>query len=459
MVVTACTPSTFTYPTLPRASFQILKANPVRNYSAYVQAGCNPNHGSINVVDADFCNVTITYTHPGQNDTLHVAAFLAMTAAVGQGYAAVSNLAAVSLYDGAVIGKSVIKDFYGQPPMYSYWSGCSQGRRQGMMLAQRYPEAYDGIAAGAPAFNFGQFSVADYWTHFIMDKLKAYPYPCELNAIRVTAIAACDASDGIIDGVISDPDICHFDATTLIGTTINCTDTRLPLNISSTAVTVAQAVLSGARDSSNSSLWYGMNQDAVLTSDLALAGTSCTTNGTCTRTQFSISEDWIKLFLLKNRTANLSTMTHADFEHIFHASVQQYTSIMGTNDPDLREFHERGGKMITYHGLADPIISPLGSKHYYDAVQARHPNAHEFYRLFFAPGLGHCYGGTGAYPNTTFEALQTWVETGVAPDTLNATSLQDNEGEVLNRPLCPYPQKQYYDGTGDTRSKGSFYCK
>ena len=111
--------------------------------------------------------------------------------------------------------------------------------------------------------------------------------------------------------------------------------------------------------------------------------------------------------------------------------------------------------MITYHGLSDPIITSEGSRVYYEAVQKKMPSVkvQEFYRLFFAPGLGHCYGGAGPYPGSTFAALKDWVENGIEPETLEATRKTD-KGEIRKRPLCPYPKKQYYDS-----EKGNFYCR
>ncbi|KUJ17391.1 feruloyl esterase-like protein B precursor [Mollisia scopiformis] len=507
-----CSANTFKTPTVHGAKFLSLEATLVSNYSAHIPLGYYMNNGAVNVTDVAFCNITVSYTHPGENDIVHVQiwmpsdhwngrmqgiggggysaglfelSFVGMTAAVGEGYAAVStdaglssrdprtwallspgnvnlyllqNLASVSLNDAALIGKAIIQEFYGQSPVYSYWHGCSQGGRQGLMLAQRYPDAYDGVAAAAPAINWSEFGISDYWPTFFMDQLGKYPFPCELDALTAAAVQECDGNDGVLDGVITDPSLCTFDPKTMIGKVIDCRDTGGPLKISSVATTVVEVSWNGPRSVDNSSLWYGMSQDAVLTGARGIAGTSCT-NETCTRSPFILSEDWIKLFILKNSSADLSTMSHADVDHIFHASVQEYHSMIGTADPDIREFRDKGGKMITYHGLADEVIPPMGSKHYYDSVTSLDPSVHDYYRLFFAPGIAHCFGGSGAYPDTTFAALRQWVENGTAPDVLNATSISYTRSVTFSRPLCPYPQKQYYDGTGDVNSRESFYCK
>jgi hypothetical protein len=405
MLASMCSPQSIPYPTLFGAEFLSLDASLVSNYSRYVREGYYLNHGAINVTNVSFCNISIAYTHPGQNDVVNVQAWLPldtwngrmqavggggwmagmfelsymeMSGAIGEGYVTITtdgghsapdprdwalvspgnidlyllqDLASISLNDVSYIGKSLTKSFYGQPPKYSYWSGCSQGGRQGLMLAQRYPKAFDGIAASAPAINWGQLAVADYWPQLIMNLLKQYPHSCELDTLTAAAISACDGYDGIIDGIISDPDSCHFDPYGLVGTTINCSDTGLELQISEAAAMMANAAWTGAQSSKGSFLWHGLNYDAALTGDISISNTECYKNGTCIGVPFIISSDWIKLFVQKDPTFQLYSMTHQDFDNIFHASVQQFTSIIGTNDPDLSEFHIAGSKMLTYHGL------------------------------------------------------------------------------------------------------------
>lgn len=412
MSASMCAPETIPYPTLFGAEFFSLNASLVSNYSRYVREGYYPNHGAKNVTNVSFCNVTLVYTHPGQNDIVNVEAWLPldtwngrmqavggggwaagmfelsymeMAGAVGDGYVTITtdgghtsadprdwalvspgninlyalhNFASVSLNDAAFIGKSLTQSFYGQPPKYSYWSGCSQGGRQGLMLAQRYPTAFNGIAASAPAINIGQFLVANFWPQLIMNLLGQYPNSCELDALTAAAISACDSNDGVADGLVSDSDSCHFDPYTLVGTTTNCTNTGLEMQITEAAAIVANASWNGAQSSNGSFLWYGLNYEADLTGDLGISNTKCYNNGTCIGVPLNISTDWIRLFVQKDPMFQFYNMTHQDFDHIFHASVQQFTSIIGTNDPDLSEFRNAGGKMLTYHGLVSyPLTS------------------------------------------------------------------------------------------------------
>lgn len=264
----------------------------------------------------------------------------------------------------AIISKSLVKDFYGQAPAYSYWSGCSQGGRQGMMLAQRYPDAYDGIAASAPAFNWGQFIPAAAWAQVTMKLLDTFPFPCELDAITAAAVEFCDSLDGVSDGLISDPESCHFDPTTMIGTEINCTETGELITISAGAATIANMTWTGPRADDNGFLWYGPYKQARLTgasvvtgtSDLGYAMTTCT-NNTCVGTPIGLGENWMKYWVDKDPEWNYTLISSVrEYASLFHGSVQQYDSIIGTADPDLREFQQSGGKLIAYHGLVSVLV-------------------------------------------------------------------------------------------------------
>ncbi|TVY85833.1 putative feruloyl esterase, partial [Lachnellula willkommii] len=356
-----CISSTFSNVTLSGASIIELGATQLTNASLAYQY--YPTFSGLN-----FCNVSVTYTHPGQNDTLHVQVWLPSTTytermqgigggsyaaglndvsfgdmalAVSEGYAAVSldaglssqdpdvdlqpqdwallspgnvdlyalqNLASVSLSDATLLAKGFVKSYYGQPPKFSYWNGCSQGGRQGLMLAQQYPDLYDGILAGSPAISWNKWAVGDYYPAFIMDQLKQYPYPCELEAIRTAAVNACDGLDGVVDGIITDPEACHFDPCTVVGGPVNCSDAAGPRSISDAAVKVVQAVWGGARDAHNESLWFGLNKDAVITGSSGLAETACT-NGTCSRSPPPLCNTWLQYFLAKDPSVDLATMT------------------------------------------------------------------------------------------------------------------------------------------------------
>ncbi|KAK7715462.1 hypothetical protein SLS57_006849 [Botryosphaeria dothidea] len=410
----SCASETLPFPIISGAEILSIEASLVQNYTARVSGQLYYNHGDVNATDLSFCNVTVAHTHPGQNDTvltqiwlptetwngrmqavggggwvagMFTLSYIAMAGAVGEGYAGVTtnaglpsedpkdwallspgnvdlyalqNLASVSLNDAAMIGKSIIKSFYGEPPKYSYWSGCSQGGRQGLMLAQRYPTAFDGIAASAPAINWSEFIVGDFIPAQIMNELGEYPSPCEMNALTVAAIDACDGNDGLIDGMISDPDSCQFDPYTIVGKAVNCSDSGITLRITKAAAAVANAAWRTAKTANETFLWYGTGYEANLTTSTSVAHTECQANGTCISKPSTLFTDWMGLFIEKTPAFDTSSLTRQEYENMYRAGVREYSSIIGTNFHDLTEFRKAGGKMIAYHGLVS-LLNPFAN--------------------------------------------------------------------------------------------------
>jgi hypothetical protein len=163
--------------------------------------------------------------------------------------------------------------------------------------------------------------------------------------------------------------------------------------------------------------------------------------------------NWLKYLVAKDSSFSTGSMTQEEFFDGLRSSNVDYSGILGTNDPDLSNFKAKGGKMITWHGMADEAIPPLGTIAYYEEVLKNDPKAHDFYRFFEAPGVGHCYGGLGPIPNGAMSQLLEWVESGHAPAVLHATKGSNNTA----RDLCPYPLQQKYIG-GDPRNATSFTC-
>lgn len=529
-----CVPSTFTNPDLFGAHILSIKANLVTNFSQTVPALYWYNHPTTTVTDVTFCNVTVSYTHPGEGDYINVEvwlpvdtwnervqagggggwvaggsnfilSFLEMAGAVGTGYATyttdaglggstdatpwallspgnvnlynLQNLASVSLHDEAIIGKSIIKDFYGRPPKYSYFSGCSQGGRQGLLLAQRYPKLYDGIAASAPAINWNAFFVTIFWPQLVMNIARQYPHPCELDEITTAAVAACDHLDGINDGLVTNVKACNFDPFRLVGTTFSCSMTGTDMQISQIAAAVTSAFWTGPRSVNGSFLWYGPNIGSSLTGSTTVGNqapvvTTCSDDGKCIGVPDTLGTQWISYFVEKDPDFNFANMTHEQFDDIFRSGFE-FSSIIDTTDPDLSEFKAAGGKILGFHGLvrsflpchmfkadifqADELIPTRGTEHYYDQVTELDPNVHEFYRFFEAPGIQHCSGGNGGQPTTVFDALVAWVENGTAPNTLPVSFVSAN-GTIFNQILCPYPETAFYDGVGSPTDASSYRC-
>lgn len=250
----------------------------------------------------------------------------------------------------------MIKDFYGEGPLYSYWNGCSTGGRQGLTLAQRYPDAYDGIAAGAPVIYWTRVGMSNIWPQQYMNMENFYPYGCELEAITAAAVTACDGLDGVVDGLISDPDTCvaSFDPTSLVGSTIdNCTQTGGPITISAGAAKLASALWDGSRTVAGDKIWFGLSIGSDLT---MMASTNCST-GTCVGSPGKYGWDLFRYFVAKDPKWESDNISHETYEAMGHSAFQQWQSAMDFDDPDISGFRNAGGKLITYHGMVRALLS------------------------------------------------------------------------------------------------------
>lgn len=203
--------------------------------------------------------------------------------------------------------------------------------------------------------------------------------------------------------------------------------------------------------------WYGMSKEASLTS---LLGSSCETVDNCTVVPFSISEDWLKVFVAKNTSIDLSLLSRSEYDRLYRASVAQYSSVIGTDNPDLTDLRNAGTKLLTFHGMADQLITYHGTIDYYDRVKQLDPNVTDYYRLFLAPGVEHCGLGPGLDPHLTiFDALRAWVENGTAPDTIPATGPAVGDKNATREvELCLYPRQLTFVGT-DPNDANSFACE
>ncbi|RSL91709.1 hypothetical protein CDV31_015396 [Fusarium ambrosium] len=509
-----CIPSSFPPPNLLGAEFLAIEAGIVTNHSAPVPKGWRFSQPSINVQNATFCNVTLTYTHPGQKDSLNVEVWLplpeawngrfqavggggwnagrfplswmGMAGAVADGYAtattdaglgdaydplpwsfvspgnvnlyALQNLGLVSLGDEAIIAKDVINSYYGKPPSYSYWNGCSQGGRQGVMLAQQFPTAYDGIIAAAPGMYWAEMFFSNIWPTFYMEITKQYPRGCELNELMAIATSICDSLDGVEDGLISDPEGCRaaFNPFDHVGKLFKCVENGSTQNIEITkaAAAVANAAYKGPVFSNGKPLWYGFE----IGSDLSyIAPTNCTSNG-CVATGHAIIKLWHDAFDVANTPLDFSNLSHKDFDNMYRMAKRTYAPFLATDERDLSEFRDAGGKMITFHGLIDPIIPAESSLAYYKAVSSFLDDTQDFYRYYRAPGLSHCLGGPGGQPEQLFAQLREWVENGKAPDE-SPVLITTPENKTQQQVLCNFPKMAVLNPSCfDTNSTECWSC-
>jgi hypothetical protein len=366
----------------------------------------------------------------------------------------INDFAFNGIHEQATWSKKLAKMYYGKGQKYAYWNGCSTGGRQGHQQAQKYPTDYDGILAGAPAFNWDRFIPSEQYGAIVMNQEVGAPISsAKLNAVTNAAIAACDGLDGIVDGVIQDPRACTYDASKFVckGTTSD------PANcLTAAEASAVNKIWEGPEKNPNKQEWFGLNPGASLPGGL---------DGTA---PFSVSTQWFQYWVFQNPSFDWHTLTEASFNSAFHQSELKFHDVIGTDNPDLSAFQAGGGKMITYHGLADQLIFPRGTYNYYNRVTQQMGGlkaTQKFYRFFPFPGNSHC-GGNTQMPNAglinsndLFAALVNWVENGVAPDSIDASNNATPALATVTRPVCMYPDKLVYDGFGNTNVASSFACK
>jgi hypothetical protein len=350
----------------------------------------------------------------------------------------IEDFAVRSLIELTDASRSLIDAFYGEAPEYAYWNGCSSGGREGLMLAQRYPEAYDGILAGAPAINWDRFLPSLLWPQIVMEEELGGPIEqCKLAEATNAAVEACDAEDGLTDGVLNDPRDCEFDAAALVGVDTPCGE------FTETDAAVIQAIWDGPRTSTGEFMWYGLTRGTPLE---AVAGFL----------PFPIGSDYLEIWVHQDPAFDWHDLGYRGFEDAFRTSQDRFQDALGTDDPGLTPFRDAGGRLVMWHGWDDELIPPEGSIDYYARVieaTGGASEAAEFARLFMVPGMRHCEGGPGLTEFDAFGALVDWVESGRAPETITASRGTEE------RPLCPYPAMATYDGTGDPIRATSFDCR
>jgi hypothetical protein len=345
-----------------------------------------------------------------------------------------------------LFSKSIARTYYAEKPAYNYWNGCSTGGRQGYLLAQELGSELDGILANAPAIYWTRFQTAQMWGQVVMRELLGGPIaPAKLNQATASAIAACDAADGVADGVIDDPRTCKFSATANICGT--------PTAPAANCLTPQEAdaidkIWDGPRNAKGEKIWFGLDRGTSLPA----------LNGAMPFFLGVIQFQWN----VHDRTFDWTTVSPEEYPQMAQDGSRNIADVTDTFG-DLDSFRRHGGKLLTFVGMNDQLIMPRGVINYYREMASRYGNepdfdrVQRFYRLFRAPGVAHCGGGVGPQPQGLFDALVNWVENDVAPERILA---QNATGGVVTRtrPLCPYPQTAIYNGSGSTDDAANFRC-
>lgn len=363
--------------------------------------------------------------------------------------------------------KAMVSAFYGKPPRHSYFSSCSDGGREALMEAQRFPADYDGIIAGAPANFWTHLLVAAIWDMQALQKDPASYIPAgKIPALGEAVIAACDRQDGVSDGVLNDPRRCHFDPATMLcksGDSSSC--------LTAPQVAGLKKIYAGPHNAKGQIL-PGFSPGGEGGGGWALWITGPAPGKSL---QFLFGNGFFSNMVFDNPNWDFRTL---NFDSDVALTDKKYAGVLNSTDPNLKPFAARGGKLILYHGWSDAAIPPLNTIDYYNAVVATMGRSETaaFARLYMVPGLQHCGGGPGADsfgqwgvlppdndPKHNIQsALEQWVERGIAPADIIATRHVDDfdpaSAVKMTRPLCPYPQVAKYQGKGDTNDAANFVC-
>jgi len=355
-------------------------------------------------------------------------------------------------------GKALVRAFYGKAAERSYWIGCSSGGYEGLMEAQRFPADYDGIIAGAPANNWTRLMAGD--LDAILAVLKDTASTLSSSALGMlnrAVLAACDSADGVADGVLEDPRQCRFDPAVL-----QCVVNQAPETcLTSAQVEAARRVYRGLRDpTSGGQLYPGLARGSEL---------FWTNRDAANPFTIPIAHYRWLVFADPNWEWRSFQFTDPAGYQAFLRAESKFGPLLNATDPNLREFRQRRGKLLQYHGWNDQLIAPQNSIDYYESVISFFRGGQQdrtvavgdvqsFYRLFMAPGMAHCDGGPGPNSFDMQGAMEQWVERGIAPREIIAT--HSTNGVVdRSRPLCPYPKVAVYKGKGDTNDAANFVCR
>jgi hypothetical protein len=400
-------------------------------------------------------------------DDGHAGNFLDGTWAIGHpekvidfGYRAV--------HETSVQAKAILHEFYGKDPTQSYFVGCSDGGREALMEAQRFPSDFHGIVAGAPANSWTHLMFRSVWNERAMSDNPASYIPAgKLAVLQNAVLAKCDLLDGVKDGLIQNPSICRFDPAA-----VQCKGADSRGCLTAAQVETARKIYGPVIDSRTGaqiSPGYSPGTEAgasnwVLWITGPRAGAAAVGS--------LIGNSSFSGLVFENSKWDFQTL---NFSGDVKLTDDKLAAVLNATDPDLGPFKKLGGKLIQYHGWVDAAIPPQDSIDYFESVQSAVGATNGFYRLFMVPGMSHCSGGLGAnvfgnelavpHPDAAHDvvmALDRWVVHDVAPDQIIATGFVDGnpaKGVLITRPMCPYPQEAQYNGTGNTNSASSFTCK
>jgi tannase/feruloyl esterase len=348
-----------------------------------------------------------------------------------------------AVHETAVQSKATITNFYGMAPRLSYFNGCSGGGRMAFQEAQRFPADFDAILAGAPGYNRVDQSVQMLMNaKATLDNPASMIPPSKYPVIHRAALEACDAQDGLKDGLISEPLSCHFDPKVT-----ECKAGDAPTCLTSAQVGAARKIYAGVKNPTTGAMIFpGLEPGSELNWTGPAGGPE----------PLAVSGDLFKYVVFKDPNWDFRTF---DLVRDYDVVHKIDSLALSPTSADLKAFVARGGKLLIYQGWADMNVAPRSTVNYYDQLVKAigQKPVDDSVRLFLAPGMAHCGGGEGPNVFDALTPLEQWREQGKAPTSILAT--HSTNGKVdRTRPLCPYPQVAKYTGSGSIDKAENFVC-
>lgn len=450
----------------PKIGFEVHL--PMRGWTQrYLQTGCGGLCGSLSIragMPRDCTPVTNGEIVLASSDMGHRG----MDGAWGNNALQREDFAHRGMHLTALAAKALIAAYYGQAPRYSYFSGCSDGGREALIAAQRYPGDFDGIAAGAPALNFTvQNSFYHAWQALSNTGKDGKPilWAADMPTLHRAALVACDTVDGLKDGQITDPRRCRFDPAVT-----SCKASYVAGKcLTAIQIKAARKLYDGPRDRTGKRLTLG---GPMIGSELEWPGVFIPREGSETLGSVRFALDTIQSLLWTPNPPAGYRLSDFKFDAATLASMEDARALYNADNPDLSSFAAHGGKLLLWHGLSDQHISPFNTIDYYGRVGAKMgaKRRDAMLRMFLLPGVGHCSGGDGPSDIPLLATLMSWVEGGAAPEVMIARRPSNNAAPngapgimaaqsnlpPRNRPIYAYPRVARYLGKGSIDSAENF---
>jgi feruloyl esterase len=361
-----------------------------------------------------------------------------------------------AVHEMVVVTKTLAEKYYGKPIQYSYWNSCHNGGNQGLNEAQRYPDDFDGIVAGDPAYYISHLQPGSLYISWLALKDgvggPGYIPPAKVALLNKAAIAACDGDDGLVDNLITDPTRCKFDPASL-----QCKGPDSGSCLTAGQVDTAKKIYAGAKFNDGTPIYSGFEPGSELNWNFMIE-----------KEPFSVNINYFKGMVYQDRNWDFRTF---DVDRDTRLAIERTGKYVDGNNPDLRPFKNSGGKLIIIASWNSMGLPPRQVTEYYKSVEkvvGGSEQTQDFARLFAVPGSGGCPGfimNTGDFK--ALEAMQEWVEKGKAPDQIiyshreagGATAGMGSPGKVYRtRPVCAYPKVAKYKGSGDINDAANFIC-